>query len=359
MGSQKNEKKRNFIDEKIKLTRYTHGMGCACKLRPQDLEIVLKDFKTNKDSNVLVGMETSDDATVYKIDEHTAIVNTVDFFTPMVDDPYQFGEIAAANSLSDIYAMGAKPLFALNVVAFPSRRLPLDVLKKILKGARDKAEEAGINILGGHTIEDNEPKFGLVVTGRVDPARVITNSGAKPGDLLILTKPIGVGIISTGIKRGLVTKKIEGTAIKIMATLNKNAAECMEKYNINACTDITGFGLLGHLKEMLESAKVNAEVHSENVAVIDGTDELVTAGVVPGGTYNNLKNIEKNIVWNKTISETKKIILSDAQTSGGLLISIEEESGEKLIMDLHNNGVEQAAIIGKISKKGKGIINVK
>jgi cysteine desulfurase len=227
----------------VKLTQFTHGLGCACKLRPQVLEKVLATLPASLDENVLVGTDTSDDAAVYRIDEQTAIVQTVDFFTPVVDDAFQFGAIAAANSLSDIYAMGARPLFALSVVGFPSNRLPIEVLEQILAGARFKADEAGISIIGGHTVDDTEPKFGLVVSGIIDPARIVTNRGARPGDALVLTKPIGTGILSTGLKQGLLEASDADMLVKTMAALNGPAAEAMLAVGVSACTDD---GRLGH-----------------------------------------------------------------------------------------------------------------
>lgn len=355
-GSENKEYNNNNQD--IKLTRYTHGMGCACKIGPQDLDIVLKGLNKPKGKNILVGTGTMDDAAVYKIDENIAIVKSVDFFTPMVNDPYHFGQIAAANSLSDIYAMGAQPLFALNIVAFPTKRLPLEVLRKIIKGADDKANEAGISILGGHSIEDNEPKFGLVVTGKVHPEKILKNKGAKPGDCLILTKPLGVGIICTGIKRGIVSKEVEENVTNIMASLNKQAAESLLGKRINACTDITGFGLLGHLKEMLENENICAEIDFESIPVIEGTENLIAANVIPGGTFRNLSYVEKFVEWDDNISEHKKIILADAQTSGGLLISADENTAAKIMDEMHNNGVESAKIIGKVYKKKEFLIKV-
>jgi selenium donor protein len=238
-----------------KLTHYTHGLGCACKLRPQALEEILAALPPAMDPDVLVGTDTADDAAVYRVSDEIAIVQTVDFFTPIVDDPYMFGAISAANSLSDIYAMGARPLFALNIVGFPDKRLPLWVLEEILRGAHDKAAEAGISIIGGHTVEDVEPKFGLAVTGIVHPDHVIPNSAALPGDALVLTKPLGVGIISTAVKSGLADEIIAREAGELMATLNRAACEAMVEVGANACTDITGFGLLGHLHSRPPSHK--------------------------------------------------------------------------------------------------------
>ena len=258
----------------IRLTQFTHGLGCACKLRPQLLEEVLRDMPVPKDSRILVGTETADDAAVYLISPDKAIVQTVDFFTPIVDDPYQFGAISAANSLSDIYAMGAQPLFALSIVGFPSNRLPVSVLKEILKGASDKAAEAGIAIIGGHTVDDTEPKFGLAVTGEVHPDKIWTNSKAQEGDALILTKPIGTGILTTALKQGLLKAEDAQQVILQMAELNKETSEAAREFDVHACTDITGFGLMGHLLGMMKGSGRSAEIRSANVPVLDHAYEL-------------------------------------------------------------------------------------
>lgn len=353
--------KTKMETNEIKLTDFTHGLGCACKIRPQYLEQILKDLPLSIDENVIVGTGTSDDAAVYRINKSTAIVQTVDFFTPIVDDPYYFGAIAAANSLSDIYAMGAKPLFALNIVGFPDNRLPIYVLKEILKGASDKAAEAGISILGGHTVEDIEPKFGMAITGMVHPDKVLTNATAKPGDALILTKPIGTGIISTAVKRGIVKKNISLIARNVMLELNADAANLMSLFPVNACTDITGFGLLGHLKEMMEASGVGSIIYSSKVPIIEGVYELATAGAIPGGTRNNLDYVSANVKWDENIPEITKLILCDAQTSGGLLIAIPEAFGVEFIRKLNENHNKQAEIIGKIietDETSTGIIQV-
>lgn len=342
----------------IRLTHFTHGLGCACKIRPQYLEKVLQDMPKVIDPKVLVGTATSDDAAVYQISEETAIVQTVDFFTPIVDDPYAFGAIAAANSLSDIYAMGARPLFALNIVGFPSNRLPMEVLKAILKGASDKATEAGIPILGGHTVEDTEPKFGMVVTGQVHPKKVLTNAGARPGDVLILTKPIGTGIIATAVKRGLADDAVAQTAREVMAALNAAAARVMEDFPVNACTDVTGFGLLGHLKEMTRGSAVNALIYSDKVPLIEGTRELAMAGAIPGGTRNNLEFTSPLVDWAGNIPELEKLILCDAQTSGGLLVALPEKYAGGFIDQLKSDHSGQGVVIGKITESGEGRIQV-
>ncbi len=342
----------------IKLTHFTHGLGCACKIRPQYLEQVLKDLPACFDKNVLVGNDTSDDAAVYLINSETAIVQTVDFFTPVVDDPYYFGAIAAANALSDIYAMGARPLFALNIVGFPDNRLPMQVLKDILRGAADKAAEAGISILGGHTVEDTEPKFGMVVTGVVHPDKVITNSGAKPGDALILTKPIGTGIIATAVKRGLADEKTAHAAREVMAQLNAKAAKAMENFDVNACTDVTGFGLLGHLKEMVEGSKVTAEIFANLVPQIAGAYELAVAGAIPGGTKNNMDFVSKVVSWDNDVPELMKIMLCDAQTSGGLLVSLPDDVAQVYIQKLRDDHHITGVKIGRIIREEMPSIKV-
>jgi len=354
-----NIEQETTITRDVKLTQYTQGLGCACKLRPQLLEEVLKQIPKYHDPNVLVGTETSDDAAVYKINEEQVIVQTVDFFTPVVDDPYEFGAIAAANSISDIYAMGAKPLFALNVVGFPSNRLPQTVLQQILKGASDKAQEAGISILGGHTVDDLEPKFGMTVTGIAGTNQVLTNNKAKSGDLIILTKPIGTGIAATAIKRKLAEENTKKEAIKCMSTLNKYAAEIMVKYPVSACTDVTGFGLLGHLAEITQSSGVNAEINHKEVNLIDGVWELaVNQNVIPGGTKQNLSYIRDKVKWADYLSEIEKIILADAQTSGGLLICCKKEHANELLNELIVSGIKEATIIGKMTTTGMGTIKV-
>jgi cysteine desulfurase NifS/selenium donor protein len=343
----------------IKLTHFTAGLGCACKLRPQALEKILADLPVPQDANILVGTETADDAAVYRFDENTAIAQTVDFFTPIVHDPYHFGAIAAANAFSDIYAMGGKPLFALNVVGFPSNRLPLEILKRILQGAQDKAKEAGVSIIGGHTVDDTEPKYGMAVTGVVDPKRILSNSSAQPGDAIILTKPIGVGIIATAIKRGLTDEKTVNRAIAVMSALNRQAAQVLSQFPVNACTDVTGFGLLGHLKEICQASRVNAVISLGSVPSISEAWEFATGNIIPGGTLNNMDYVADSVDWSEDISRTAKIVLCDAQTSGGLLIAIPSEYTETLLRELHSNGVTDAACIGGFTEKGEGRIAVR
>ncbi len=346
------------IGDKIKLTQFTHGLGCACKMQPADLEKVLRKLPQTTDPKVLVGNASGDDAAVYLINQEQAIVQTLDFFTPIVDDPYDFGAIAAANALSDIYAMGAKPLFALNIVAFPVQRLPLEVLEKILLGAADKATEAGISIIGGHSIDDTEPKFGMCVTGLVHPEKAWKNIGAQPGDILILTKPLGTGIISTAVKSGLADEHAAAEACFWMKQLNQKASQVFLKFPINACTDITGFGLAGHLSEMTRGSDVNAEISFGALPFMNHVKELAFAGAIPGGTFKNLDFYKEWIRWETVISETEKLMFCDAQTSGGLLVALPEEYAVQVLCDLALQGIENAVIIGKITGKGTGIIRV-
>ena len=344
--------------DEIRLTQFTHGLGCACKLRPQLLEEVLKKMPVPNDRNILVGTDTSDDAAVYKLDEKFSIVQTVDFFTPVVDDPFQFGAIAAANSLSDIYAMGGKPLFALNIVGFPSNRLPLEVLEKILNGAQSKVSEAGISIIGGHTVDDTEPKYGLAVTGVVENNKIVKNSNAQPGDVLVLTKPIGTGILSTALKKGMLSKANEKLLIETMAELNKAAAEAMQKIGVNACTDITGFGLLGHFLEMMNASNTSAVIEFNKIKFLNNTFELAMAGNIPGGTKDNFLFTSPYVTYDEKISEIKKLMLNDAQTSGGLLISIPESKAQKLIDLLKEKKVSAFSTIGKVISPEKFKIKI-
>ncbi|HEY47094.1 MAG: selenide, water dikinase [Anaerolineae bacterium SM23_ 63] len=346
------------IAGEIKLTHYTHGMGCACKLRPQALEQVLAKLPTPTDPAILVDISTSDDAAVYKLRDDLAVVQTVDFFTPIADDPYDFGAISAANSFSDIYAMGAKPLFALNIVGFPTHRLPLDVLDRILKGALDKATEAGVSIIGGHTVDDTEPKYGMAVTGIVHPDRVVTNAASHPGDQIVLTKPIGTGIIATAIKRGLADEKTVQEVNRWMATLNQAAAEAMIEVGVSACTDVTGFGFLGHLREMTAGAGVDAEVFFDQVPVLKAAQRFAGANVIPGGTRDNLAYVKPHVNWEGGISEVHKLLLADAQTSGGLLIAVPMEKLDSLVQALETRNVETIAHVGQFTRPGAGKISV-
>jgi cysteine desulfurase NifS/selenium donor protein len=344
--------------EEVRLTRFTHGMGCACKLRPQDLEQVLRKLPKVADPEVLVAAETSDDAAVYRLRPDLAIVQTVDFFTPIADDPFDFGAVSAANSLSDVYAMGARPLFALSVVGFPSRRLPLRVLERILEGAAEVAAEAGISIVGGHTVDDTEPKFGLAVTGVVHPDRVVRNSTARAGDELVLTKPVGTGILATAVKRALADEAAARRLVATMRRLNKAAAEAMEETGVHACTDVTGFGLLGHLREMAAASGLDAEIEAGAVPVLEPARELAAADVVPGGTLENLEHVSPFVDWSSGLSRVDQRLLADAQTSGGLLIAVPPERTAALLAALRDRGVPECRTIGRFTAAGGGRIRV-
>jgi cysteine desulfurase len=341
----------------IRLTQFTHGLGCACKMRPQLLEQVLQDMPLPHDKRILVGTETADDAAVFLISENQALVQTVDFFTPIVDDPYQFGAISAANSLSDIYAMGAQPLFALSIVAFPSNRLPITVLRDILRGAYDKTAEAGIAIVGGHTIDDPEPKFGLAVTGSIHPDKILTNASAKPGDVLVLTKSIGTGIISTALKQGSIDQKGAAEALQSMAELNRASAEAMISVSANACTDVTGFGLLGHLLGMMKASGTSAVIHADAVPLLKNANDLAVSGVIPGGTKNNLDFTLPHVKYAKSVSNVMRFLLNDAQTSGGLLISLPQKDADEFVQLMKLNH-HAAVIIGEVKEKQDKFISV-
>lgn len=311
------------------------------------------------DPNLIVGMETSDDAGVYKLNEETAMIQTVDFFTPIVDDPYRFGQIAAANALSDVYAMGGTPKTVLNIVAFPLKKLGHEVLAEILRGAADKVKEAGALIIGGHSIDDQEPKFGLSVTGLAHPDHIYQNVGSKPGDALVLTKPIGIGIQTTAIKQNRLDEGQVRYVSDIMASLNKTAAECLANYEPNAVTDVTGFGLLGHASEMARgSESVSISISYSQTPIVEGTDALAELGVVPGGTKANHRWIKDLIAYDGSLTETQQWILCDAVTSGGLLVSLPEDQADAYLRDLHDAGLKQAAKIGRVTERKEKLINI-
>jgi len=296
----------------------------------------------------MVGIDTSDDASVYKIRDDLALVQTVDYITPVVDDPYTFGEIAATNSISDIYAMGAKPLFALNIVGFPIRKVPVQILESILQGGAAKTTEAGISILGGHSVDDDEPKYGLVVTGVVHPDKVIKNSTAQVGDNLILTKPIGTGIVNTAIKAELASEESMREAIRVMTTLNRAASEALVKVGVNACTDVTGFGLLGHLHEMTKASGVGVKIDVSQIPVITGVWELMDDWIIPEGVHPNVEFVQEKLEWDSDLPEDAIYLLCDPQTSGGLLISVPKAKTDELLKTLTDANVETVALVGEI-----------
>jgi len=314
--------------------------------------------RSDQDPNLLVGLDTCDDAGVYKLTADMALIQTVDFFTPVVDDPYTYGQIAAANSLSDVYAMGGRPLTAMNIICFPVDKLELSVLAEILKGGADKIREAGAVLVGGHSVEDNEPKYGLSVTGIIHPDKVLTNAGAQPGDALILTKPLGIGIITTAIKGELASQEEIAIAVGVMAALNKDAAEAMQEVGVNSCTDVTGFGLLGHSVEMARGSGVTMTLYSSAVPVLEPARGYADMGIVPVGTRSNLKYFNKFVEFAPDVSELEQLILADAITSGGLLISVPWEKSGLLMEKLKARGVKDASVVGEVSGKGDGRIRV-
>lgn len=332
-----------------RLTQLTKSSGWAAKIGPDILAQVLCQLPKTFDENLIVGLDTADDAAVYKINDDLALIQTLDFFTPIVDDPYVFGQIAAANSLSDVYAMGGEPKLAMNIVGFPTCLSP-DVLVNILKGGHDKVAEAGAILVGGHTVEDDEPKYGLSVAGFVNPKKVLTNSNAKPGDLLVLTKPLGVGIINTAIKGGLADKESYDEAVKVMSTLNKYAKEAIDKVQVNSVTDITGFGLLGHSLEMAEGSSVTIKIDHKKVPIIEKAIEYAGMGLIPAGAYSNRGYIGDNIKIVNEIPNEIEDILFDPQTSGGLLIAVSKENVDLLMKELINTPTRYA-LIGEVVKK--------
>jgi selenide,water dikinase len=334
----------------VALTQYTKGGGCACKIGPKDLAQILGRLPPVTNPDVLVGVATSDDACAYRIDAERALVQTLDFFTPVVNDPYDFGQIAAANAISDVYAMGGRPLFALSIVGFPTKTLPLEILGQILAGGSDKAREAGIDIIGGHSIDDPEPKYGLAVTGIVDQRRILTNAAAQEGDLLVLTKPLGAGILTTGIKRGVVSDEAAQRVIAIMKTLNRAAAECLPELAVHSLTDVTGFGLLGHLREMVAGSGISAKLNFHHVPVLDDVWPLVQQGVYPGGAARNLEAVADWVHWPSSLGDNEKRVLADPQTSGGLLIAVAPADAPALVQRLQAAGTWCAAVIGEFTR---------
>ena len=342
----------------VRLTQLAKRAGCAAKQPPGYLLPLLGKLPPITDPNVLVGSSTADDAAVYRISNEMALVLTTDFFTPIVDDPYDFGAVAAANALSDVYAMGGKPLTAMNLVGFPDDKLSVDVLADILRGAADIAAEAGIPIVGGHTIKSEEPIFGLAVVGTVHPDKVLSNAGAKPGDVLILTKPLGLGIISTAAKNNEDKLGAIAEAIRVMKTLNRAACEVLTRFPCHALTDVTGFGLLGHLRNMTSASGVTAEVNFAAVPVIAAAREYVKAGIAPGGTHANWRFLNDWVTYADDVSNEEQLLLCDAQTSGGLLAAVPAGSVNQVVAALTAAGTLAAAVVGRISGAGGGTIHV-
>jgi selenide, water dikinase len=305
------------------------------------------------DENVIVGLDRADDAGVYKISNDLALIQTVDFFTPIVDDPYWFGQIAAANALSDVYAMGGTPKTAMNLVAFPIKQMELSVLRQIIQGGIDKLAEAEVVLIGGHSIEDKELKYGLSVTGFVHPAQVLTKKNLQPGDRLVLTKPLGTGIVNTAIKAGMAPADLTDRVTRLMASLNRDAAGIMVRFDVHACTDITGFGLLGHLAEMVYGSGVSVRIFSDRVPMIAEALEFAAMGLIPAGAYKNREFRESMIDFGQTVARSVQDVLFDPQTSGGLLISVGSDQADALVKALRDAGISDTAEIGEVLKDPK------
>lgn len=312
---------------------------------------MLRHLPQTTDENLLVGLDTADDAGVYRLRHDLALVQTVDFFTPIVDEPYHFGRIGAANALSDIYAMGAAPLTALNVVGFPTSKLDPGILVEILKGGADAVAEAQATLLGGHSIDSPEPVYGLSVTGTVHPDHIWRNHGARDGDVLVLTKPIGIGAVTTGIKNGLTPPDVAAAAIQVMSRLNRDAYEAGLLVRIHAATDVTGYGLLGHALELASGAQGGLRIELNQVPVLDGARELIAHGCYPGGTKKNLTAARGGVRFDPAVGENDQILLADAVTSGGLLLAVPESDAARLVSELERRGALAAAVIGQVTSE--------
>ena len=338
------------IMEKVYLTKLAPNCGCAAKVGPGTLAGVLCGLPKFQDPNLLVGTETSDDAAVYKISDDLAMIQTLDFFTPVADDPYDFGQIAAANALSDVYAMGGKPKTALNIVAFP-KEMDTEILGEILKGGADKVLEAGAVLAGGHTIQDDTPKYGLSVTGFVHPDKFWKNFGAQTGDRLILTKPLGTGIVNTAIKADMVSEEAREAALKSMKTLNKYARDVLKNYTIHACTDVTGFGLGGHGTEMAEGSNKTLVINTKALPVLPDVEEYASMGLIPGGAYRN-REFAAKAGYVSTAELWLEDLVFDPQTSGGLLAAVPEEEAEEILSELKKAPLS-CAVIGEVTDREK------
>ncbi|MDX9948100.1 MAG: selenide, water dikinase SelD [Bacteroidales bacterium] len=335
----------------VDLLDFSESGGCSAKISPKLLEEFLQYLPFTPDPNILVGIDTHDDAGVYRVNDDLALVFTTDFFPPVCSDPYEFGQIAAANSISDVYAMGATPVIALNLMMFPSARLPLEAYASILRGGSDKAAEAGMRIIGGHTIDDNIPKYGLAVIGYVHPKRIITNSAAESGDLLILTKPIGTGVILAGQKLKMAADEDISEAKTLMKSLNAAAAGVMQKFEVKTATDVTGFGLAGHALKMARAGNVTIEINLEALPLIGGAYRLADEGCIPGAAFRNLDFVEDETFFSDHLDYNLKMLSMDAQTSGGILMSVRENKAEDVVAALREEGMAASVIIGRVVEK--------
>ena len=345
------------MKENIKLTELTKTSGCAAKIGPSILNEVLNNLPKIPNDKLIVGFDTSDDACVYKINESTAIIQTLDFFPPMVDDPYTFGQIAAANALSDVYAMGGNPTLAMNLLCFPSCLDP-NIMHEILGGGYNKVIEAGATIAGGHTIADSTPKYGLSVTGFAHPDNILTNSNAKLGDVLVITKPIGIGIMNTACKAGLLSENKIKEVSSIMTTLNKNAKEMIDGLTVNSCTDITGFSLIGHSYEMANGSNKTLEIFSNDIPIISETLNYAQMGILPEGMYNNLDYLKDKFIKSNNIKQELIDVLLDPQTSGGLLLSMPEKDAKEYLSRMEQF-TPHCKIIGHVIEKQNHPIIIK
>ena len=343
---------------KVDLLKMVENGGCSSKISPKLLEEILKYLPLPEDPNILVDIDTQDDAGVYRVNDELALVFTTDFFPPVCSDPFEFGQIAAANSISDVYAMGGTPVIALNIMMFPAAALPMEAYTAILKGGSDMASEAGVRIIGGHTIDDYPPKYGLAVVGYIHPARIITNSGAEPGDILILTKPIGTGVILAGQRLGISSDKDIEEAKSMMKLLNKSGAEVMKKYKIRGATDITGFGLAGHALKMARASKVSLNIDMKRVPLIGDSLSLVDAGCIPGAAFRNLDYADEFTRFAADIDYNLKMVAFDAQTSGGLLICAPSSVEEEIVQDLKKAGLPATSVIGYVNGHKEKFLNL-
>lgn len=337
-----------MTNETIRLTQTVKGAGCAAKLSPGDLDRALCGLELPVDPNLLVGLDQADDAGVYRVSDDLALVQTLDFFPPMVDDPYSFGQIAAANALSDIYAMGGTPKTAMNIVAFPAKTMDISILRSVIEGGLSKMREAGVVLVGGHTVEDSELKYGLSVTGYIHPDRILTKKNLQSGDRLILTKPVGTGIVSTAIKAGLADQLLTDRVTRAMATLNRDAAMIMADFPVHACTDITGFGFLGHLAEMVVDSGHGVRISASDLPMYPEALEWAAMGLIPAGAYNNRNFRGAFVDFGTSVPQKVQDLLFDPQTSGGLLIAVAAWEAERLVAALKAKGIECAAIVGEV-----------
>jgi len=341
---------------KIDLLEMVEYGGCSAKISPRQLEEILKYLPLPSDPNILVDIDTHDDAGVYRVNDDLALVFTTDFFPPVCSDPYEFGQIAAANSISDVYAMGGDPVLALNIMMFPAAKLPMEAYAEILKGGFDKASEAGVRIIGGHTIDDFPPKYGLAVVGYIHPEKIISNAGARPGDILILTKPVGTGVIMAAQRLNMAPENDILEAKKQMKLLNKSGAGIMKKHGLKGATDITGFGLAGHALKMAKASNATFAIEMKNVPLFGSVYDLIDQGCIPGASFRNLEYAEADTEFDGALDYNLKMLAFDAQTSGGLLMCVPPEKSDAVLSDLLAAGLDSSSIIGTVLPKGSKFI---